>query len=180
MKRVRRAAAAIVFFVCAIGVSAQQRPESQQQPPPLPPGSKTGNPTPGTPQPDPPNLADRITVVGCVQTAANKAAPGLPRAESRGPSNDPNTPSDARFVLARAERKSIVPPGTGTSSVAASVTSSTFRLFGIDSQLSPFVGTRVELSGEVQLSAMPSSTDGSAAPPVVHVQFVQKIAASCS
>jgi len=30
----------------------------------------TGNPTPGTPQPDPPNLADRITLTGCVRWAA--------------------------------------------------------------------------------------------------------------
>src|SRR3989442_15016708 len=115
MKRARRAAAAVLFFAGAIGVSAGQEPSTSRQPPPLPPGSKTGNPTPGTPQPDPPNLAHRITLVGCVQKADSKTSPGLPRAESRGTSNDPNTPSDARFVLARAERKEIVPPGTGTS-----------------------------------------------------------------
>lgn len=168
MKRACRAGAAALFFACAIGVSAQQEPTASRQPPPVPPGLKTGNPTPGTPQPDPPNLADRITLVGCVQTAANKAAPGT--------SNDPSNPSDARFVLARAERKSVVPPGTGTSSAAASATGNTYRLYAIDSQLSPFVGTRVEISGEVLPS---SSAEGSARPPVVQVEFVQKVSATC-
>src|SRR5437763_12695065 len=116
MKRARRAAAVALVFACAIGVAARQEPSTSGQPPALPRGVKTGNPTPGTPQPDPPNLADRITVVGCLQKADAKAA---------GSSNDPNTPSDARFVLARAERKHIVPPGTGTSSAAASAASST-------------------------------------------------------
>ncbi len=50
--------------------------------------SVTGNPTPGTPQPDPPNLVDRITVVGCVQKAP---------ATSAGEQFDPNTPTDSRF-----------------------------------------------------------------------------------
>jgi hypothetical protein len=175
MKRARAAAAAL-FFACAAGVFAQERPPSQQ-PPTVPPGLKTGNPTPGTPQPDPPNLANRITLVGCVQKADDTRA-GLPRAESSGA--DPNTPSDTRFVLTRADRKNIVPPGTGTAVAAIPIAGDTYRLRAIDSQLSPFVGTRVEMSGEVQLAATPSSTDGRAAPLIVDVQVVQKIAASCS
>ena len=31
---------------------------------------KGGNPTPGTAQPDPPNVSDRITVSGCLQLLA--------------------------------------------------------------------------------------------------------------
>ena len=152
---------------CNLGVSAQQTPPEAS--PRLPPGSKTGNPTPGTPQPEPPNLANRITLIGCVQMTADTKAAGRE-------SSDANNPSDARFVLARAERKNIVPPDTGTSSLAASTTGSTYRLRGIDSQLSPFVGARVEVSGEVVSDA----TGGRASPPVVQVEFVQKLSATCS
>ena len=33
----------------------------------------TGNPTPGTAQPDPPNLADRVTVAGCLSAVTRRA-----------------------------------------------------------------------------------------------------------
>src|SRR5262245_49529271 len=104
-----------------VGLSAQQQP----------PNAKTGNPTPGTPQPDPPNLADRITVTGCVQ-----AVP--PAAGQKGA--DPNEPTDSRFVLDKAERKNVVPPGTGTSGLAAAPAAASYRLKTIASQLMPFVG----------------------------------------
>src|SRR5512132_2732182 len=74
-----------------------------------PPGARTGNPTPGTPQPEPPNLADRITLTGCVK--AVDAASGR---------RDANNPTESRFVLENAERRSVVPPDTGTSAAAAS------------------------------------------------------------
>src|SRR5262245_56996831 len=51
-----------------------------------------GNPTPGTPQPDPPNVAERITATGCVQLA--KDAPKVA---------DGNTVMDTRYVLTNAE-----------------------------------------------------------------------------
>ena len=94
-------------------------------------------------------------------------------------SSDTNNPSDARFVLAKAERKNIVPPGTGTSSVAASVTSNTYRLHAIDSQLSPFVGATVEISGEI-LPTAGSATGERESAPVVQVEFVQKVSSKCS
>ena len=157
----------VAVLVLTLGLAAQQTPPGSA-PPQFPPGSKTGNPTPGTPQPDAPNLADRITVAGCVQmTVDNQVA---------GTSNDPNTPSDARFVLAKAERKNVVPPGTGTSSAAASAASETYRLRAIDSQLSPFVGATVEISGEI----VPAAKGERANAPVVHVEFVQKMSATCS
>ena len=57
---------------------------------------KGGNPTPGTAQPDPPNVSDRITVSGCLQPASKS------NANSETP--DANTPSDARFLLSSAQR----------------------------------------------------------------------------
>jgi len=141
------------------GVTAQQ-----------PPGSKTGNPTPGTPQPDPPNLADRISLTGCVQLSSGPAG--------RSTAPDPNTPSDSRFVLAQAARLEVVPPGTGTSGLAAAPASPTYRLLATDSQLSPFVGTKVQISGEI----LPLASDATAARtmgPRLQVEFVQKLAPRC-
>ena len=148
----------------AIGLAAQAPP----------PGSKTGNPTPGTPQPDPPNLADRITVAGCVELAAGQNAGGRGAVPV-----DPNSPSDSRFVLTKAERKDVVPPGTGTSKVAAAAKSRTFRLSAIDTQLAPFVGTKVEISGEI-LPATGKSEGPNAGAPALQVEFVQKLAPNCS
>jgi hypothetical protein len=123
-----------------------------------------GNPTPGTPQPEPPNLSDRITLTGCLQPAPRRAAsPGT---------SDANTPSDTRFVLSTAQRVDRVPPGTGGSARATSSSSRSYRLEGLDSQFSPFVNARVEISGEVK----PFSTD---TPPTVLVEFVQRTAATC-
>ena len=127
-----------------------------------------GNPTPGTKQPDPPNLADRITLTGCVQ-----ATP------SRSETVDPNTPGSGRFLLTNAERQKVVPAGTGGSALTAKVSSRIYRLEGIESQLSPFVGARVEVSGEVKPAASESNGGREPDAPALLVEFVQRIARSC-
>jgi hypothetical protein len=132
------------------------------------PGTKTGNPTPGTPQPDPPNLADRITVTGCLQSVP------LPAGQKE---TDAGEPSDTRFVLDKVERKTVVPPGTGTSSLAAAPVAQKLRLKGIASQLQPFIGAKVEISGEVVAPA--SRTGGAEQPATLQVEFAQKLAATC-
>jgi hypothetical protein len=123
-----------------------------------------GNPTPGTPQPDPPNLADRITLTGCVEVAKASAAV------------DGNTVTDSKFQLTGAELVSRVPPDTGGSALASSPAGRTYRLAAIESQLSPFVGGKVEISGEIlpRPQGLPPS-----APPTIQVEFVQKLSASC-
>jgi hypothetical protein len=126
-----------------------------------------GNPTPGTAQPDPPNPADRITLTGCVQAAPNRTA---------GPV-DPNTPNNSRFVLAGAERQQIVPADTGGSDTAAKAASRSYRLEAIESQLSPFVGTKVQVSGEIKPAPGNERAAGSL---TLLVEFVQKLAPSCS
>ena len=128
-----------------------------------------GNPTPGTPQPDPPNLADRITLTGCVRLAPGRSTSAV----------EPNTPGDARFILANAERQKTVPSGTGGSDLAANTSSRTYRLEAIESQLSAFVGTKVEVSGEVKPRAASSRGEGSNNVPTLQVEFVQKVAAAC-
>ena len=129
---------------------------------------KGGNPTPGTAQPDPPNVGDRITVSGCLQPASKS------NANSETP--DANTPSNARFLLASAQRVDRLPPGTGGSELSAKSSSRSYRLEGIDSQFSPFVNMKVEISGEVKPPAA-GETAGSA--PTLLVEFVQKTASTC-
>jgi hypothetical protein len=128
-----------------------------------------GNPTPGTPQPDPPNLSDRITVSGCLKPA--------PKSGTTSESPDDNTPSDTRFVLSRAQRVDRLPPDTGGSELAAKTSSSTYRLEGLDSQFSPFVDAKVEVSGEVKPHS--SSEAATSKAPTLLVEFIQKTASAC-
>lgn len=142
------------------------------QQPPLP-GTRTGNPTPGTLQPEPPNPADRITLTGCVEPADNK------RAAEGASAADRDSPSASWYVLTNAERKKVVPEGTGTSAAAAKSRSRTYRLNAIDSQLAPFVGTTVEISGEVEPSTPNADNKADAVTPILRVEFVQKLAPTC-
>jgi hypothetical protein len=129
-----------------------------------------GNPTPGTEQPEPPDLADRITITGCLEAVRRGGSLDPPTS----PPTDANTPSDTRFQLANAERIDRVPAGTGGSPAAASAASRSYRLMGIESQFSAFVGTTVEISGEIKPAAA-----SDAKTPTVIVEFIQKLASSC-
>jgi hypothetical protein len=158
--------AGLTLTAMSFAAQAQQTPAApaapQQRPAqPPPPAFKTGNPTPGTPQPDPPNIADRITVTGCLQLAAG-AGPA--------PASAATTPASNRYILKDA-KKDGRPPAPGTSAAAAAASAATYRLEALESQMSPVVDARVELSGEVKASAE--------TPPVLLVEFVRKIAAKC-
>jgi hypothetical protein len=126
-----------------------------------------GNPTPGTTQPDPPNLSDRITVTGCLQPAPTSAA--------NNETPDANTPSYERFVLSSAKRVDRLPPDTGGSPAAVNTNSVSYRLEGIDSQFSPFVNARVEVSGEVKPTDKTTGTSS----PILLVEFIQKTGSTC-
>jgi hypothetical protein len=159
--RFRSGSLAVAFVALTAVVSAQG-------------GGKpvTGNPTPGTAQPDPPNVADRMTLVGCLQRAARSGA-------SASAAADPNAPSNLRFELTNAEPANRVPPGTAPpadSSPASSASSKAYRLEGIDSIFSPFVGSKVEITGAIK----PPSKAEKGAPPTLVVEFLQRIARQCS
>jgi hypothetical protein len=124
---------------------------------------KGGNPTPGTAQPDPPNLADRLTLTGCLEPAPKSDAVSKP---------DSNTPVDSRYVLTSAQRADRLPPETGGSELAKKANSRTYRLEGLESQFSPFVNTKVEVSGEVK----PPPANGA---PTLLVEFIQKLESRC-
>jgi hypothetical protein len=65
-----------------------------------------------------------------------------------------------------------VPPGTGGSAAAAGAFSRTYRLEGLDSQFSPFVNAKVEISGEVTLSRAGGA-------PTLLVEFVRRLEEHC-
>lgn len=125
----------------------------------LPPGTERGNPTPGVEQPAPPVVADRITVTGCVARVG--AAP-----------SDPNSYSEERFTIANVKKQDKGPAGAGRSAAATAPLATQYRLAAIDTLLAPFVGRRVELSGEI---INPTTGTG----PTLRVEFVQKLAATC-
>ena len=129
--------------------------------------SRTGNPTPGTPQPDPPNLANRITLVGCVQRSTADTT------NDQKVSQD--TLSDSRYVLTNVTRRRVVPVGTGGSKLTKGQASRTYKLNAIESQLLPFLGGKVEISGELRPRPPSERTN----PPTVQVEFVQRLGATC-
>src|SRR5262245_3235685 len=143
----------IVSVLTTVGLSAQGT------------GRLTGNPTPGTPQPDPPNLANRITLTGCVQWAETGGRGSVPAQEL-------STLSSSTFVLANSTRVMRVPAGTGTSDSAKKAASQTYRLSALNSALVPFVGARVEISGEID--DRPAS-GGPTQAPILNVGFVQRL-----
>jgi hypothetical protein len=120
---------------------------------------RRGNPTPGVEQPPPPKIEDRITVSGCLTRVGQ-------------PATDPNSFSDSRFVITNAKRENKGIRGAGTSPAAAAATANRFRLAGVDTSFAPFVGTQVEISGEV---IAPADGNGTA----LKAEFVQKLAARC-
>jgi hypothetical protein len=104
-----------------------------------------GNPTPGTPQPEPPNVAQRVTATGCIERASKDVGPAA--------AVDGNTVTDSRYALMTIER-----PGKLK-----------YRLSGMEGQLSPFAGAKVEISGELR----------DAGSTVMQVEVVRKLAATC-
>ena len=125
----------------------------------------TGNPTPGTEQPAPPNVADRMTFVGCVQLAVGRAeASASAKATADGSvfatsaSTDTNAPTNSRYELTKLE---------------GSASSKIYRLEGLDSQFSPFVGSKVEVTGEIKAA-------GDSNPPTLLVEFLRRLTAKCS
>jgi hypothetical protein len=130
-----------------------------------------GNPTPGTEQPAPPDLADRVTLTGCLGLASKNG-----NLTASSAAIDGNAVIDSRFELTGAERQNNLPADTGGSPAAAAAGSRTYRLAAIESQLSPFVGAKVEISGEI-LPRPDQSPQAAAA--TLQVEFVQKLSASC-
>jgi hypothetical protein len=110
-------------------------------------------------------------LTGCVRTAPPRG-PGSTQAAP-----DANTPSDSRYVLVDVQREKRVPPGAGTSSAAAAAVADTYRLAAIESALSPFVGAKVEISGQIEpppFAAAPRSDT-----PTLRVEFVQRLSKGC-
>jgi len=85
-----------------------------------------GNPTPGTAQPEPPKVEDRVTTTGCVVRVTRDAKPAA--------TVDGNAVLDSRYALMTLERPAKLK----------------YRLSAIEGQLSPFAGAKVEITGEAK------------------------------
>ena len=159
----KRAACLVCVGLMTLTAQAQQPSPAAPRPnQPPPPAQKSGNPTPGTPQPEPPIVADRIAVTGCLQLVSGAGA---------APPSAVTEPASNRFVLNDVKKDANVSPDTGTSAAAAASSATSYRLEALESQLTPFLNTRVELSGGVK-----PPVNGA---PVLLVEFVRKIAAKC-
>jgi hypothetical protein len=147
----------VVTILVTLPVAADQQQPS---------GLKSGNPTPGTEQPVSPNPAERIGLTGCVELVSQSG-----RASA---TVDPNAPTDARFLLTKPQR--VLQPGA-----AAATSVRAYRLKGIGSQLLPFVGMKVYVSGQVEGTSPGASDRSSSSPsPVLQVEFIRKTATTCS
>jgi len=106
-----------------------------------------------------PVLADRISVTGCVARVGT-------------PPSDPNSYSEERFAITDVKKADKAPAGAGRSAAATAPLATRYRLAGIDTLLAPFIGKRVELSGEI---INPTTGTGL----TLRVEFVQKLTATC-
>jgi len=122
-----------------------------------------GNPTPGTEQPKPPDLVDRIRLTGCVKQVVPDITPA-----------DANTPSDGHFLLVAAKPRQ----ERSRAKTKAPPPGDTFRLLGIDSAIAPLAGSRVEVSGDI---VPPNGgTTGNLPTPILRVLVMQRLTAACS
>ena len=151
--------------MCATVFLAAQAPAP---PPQGPPGCCGGIRRRARPSPSHPTPADRVTLTGCVA-----------RAEGAPATFDANTPSDNRYLLTGAKREKRVPAGTGTSPAAAAVTGDRFRLVGHRSV--DFAVRRHPRRGvRPGRDSVRRGRQGTPKLPVLRVEFVKKLAPSCS
>jgi len=179
----------VAAYGVVIGAQAPQAPPTSA--PRVPP--TTQEPTQRPPSPSPPAVppgastkADTITVSGCIErspqsSAANSPAPGgAPPAPGGAPPAPGGAPgavgtagsssrSDSGFMLN-------VPKPTSAAAGAPSARPTSYRLDGDDSKLSPHVGHKVEITGNLDQAS--SSTPSSS--PKLKVDSVKMIASSCS
>jgi hypothetical protein len=128
--------------------------------------------------------ADKITVTGCIQRAAQTTAGTV------GATGDAGT----KFMLSNATRKAGEMSTTGTSGTstpnsAAPSSASSYQLDTDDSKVSPHVGHKVEITGTLESASMSNSaTSSSSAPaagqpnknaPKLKVDSVSMVSTTC-
>jgi hypothetical protein len=116
-------------------------------------------------------------VTGCVQRASASPAGATGTTGTAGASSS----AEPSFILTNARSGSssgAAPSATGTSGSA-----STYRLEGDDAKLTPHIGHKVEITGELDSmpsSSAPAGSSSSASSPKLKIDTVRMVAASCS
>jgi hypothetical protein len=123
------------------------------------------------------SAAKQVTVTGCVQRASASPSGATGTTGTTGASSS----AEPSFILANASSgspSSAAPSATGTSGSASS-----YRLDGDDAKLTPHIGHKVEVTGEVESmpsSSAPAGSSSSASAPKLKVDTIRMVAASCS
>lgn len=136
-----------VTIATAVALSAQATP---------PPAEQT--------QPAGASAKNKITVSGCLERSKDSASPTGTSGAASGAAMD-----SSKFVL-----NNVTPGATAGTSGSASIASS-YKLDGDDSKLTPHIGHKVEITGNVDERA--SASPGGAK---LKVDSVKMVAASCS
>src|SRR5205814_4326580 len=167
-------AAGIVCTV-AIAVAAQTTPPSSQTPS---------------------SSADKVTVTGCIErsSASPSSTPGT-TGTSGTTSSPSSSSSSSKFILNTSPAGSGAAGTSGTTSTSstpsasASASAKSYQLDADDSQLTPHVGHKVEITGTVEGGSSSSRTStsstgatasSSVSQPKLKVDSVRMIASSCS
>jgi len=169
---------------CGAIVAAAAVTVLAQQPPPPPAQTSAASP-------------NQITVTGCLKAEPSSTAEAACVAGTTGTTGTTGTagtagttgttpnPADEKFVLTNATIGAAAPPSTeagaagttagATAGAQASSSAQTYRLVANPAALSPHVGKKVELTGELDKGA----SSGADASPALRVQKGKVIAASC-
>jgi len=122
------------------------------------------------------SAAKQVTVTGCVQRASASPSGATGTTGTTGASS-----AEPSFILTNASSgssSSAAPGATGTSG-----TPSSYRLEGDDAKLTPHIGHKVEITGELDSmpsSSAPAGSSSSASAPKLKIDTVRMVAASCS
>jgi hypothetical protein len=144
-------------FVATVGLSAQQAPPAS---PPAAPGA----PQQPAPSAQASGQSKTVTLSGCIQNAP--AAAGAAASAATAP----------KFVLS-------TKGGSGAAAGAAVGTSGTatrYQLDGEEKAISPHLNHQVEITGTVQPAGASAASGAAAAGPMLKVDAVKMVSATCS
>ena len=120
------------------------------------------------------SAADKVTLTGCIERSSASSSP----TGTSGTAGASSASSETKFILNTAPSSSSTAGTSGTASASAK----SYRLDADDSQLTPHVGHKVEITGTVQGGASASSatsTGSTTNAPKLKVDSVKMIASSC-
>jgi len=144
-------------FVATVGLSAQQAPPAS---PPAAPGS----PQQPAPSAQASGQSKTVTLSGCIQNAP--AAAGASASAATAP----------KFVLST---KGGSAAGAG-SAVGTSGSAARYQLDGEEKAISPHLNHQVEITGTVQPAGASAASGAAAAGPMLKVDSVKMVSATCS